>query len=120
MAEGEKRAHKWIERKAEGGGSVDFLRIASVSYSIVMEKEIDGTDTISVAIWWSQISIAILSPSFSLLFYFLNFFAGRLPIVVDSFGRIFGREEQVLFGLTTSLVSDTGAVVFSGSGVMVI
>ncbi|GMN45184.1 hypothetical protein TIFTF001_014381 [Ficus carica] len=44
----------------------------------------------------------------------------RLPIMADSSDRIFGSEEQVLFGLATSLVSSIGAVVFSGGGVMVI
>ena len=58
-----------------------------------MEMETDGTDMISVTILWSQISVVISSPSLSLLFWFLNFFTGRLPIVADSSGMIFGREE---------------------------
>ncbi|GMN26941.1 hypothetical protein TIFTF001_001479 [Ficus carica] len=45
---------------------------------------------------------------------------GRLPIPADNSGRIFSREEQVLFGLATSLVIGTGAVVFFGGSVMVI
>ncbi|GMN49115.1 hypothetical protein TIFTF001_018281 [Ficus carica] len=45
---------------------------------------------------------------------------GRLTIMADSSRRIFDHEEQVLFGLTTSLVSSSGVVVFSGSDVMVI
>ncbi|GMN60763.1 hypothetical protein TIFTF001_029854 [Ficus carica] len=73
--------------------------MALIVDSIVMEMETNSTVMISMAIQWSQISAAIPSPS--------HFLHPRLPILADSSGRIFGREEQVLL----ELMSGTGVMV---------